>query len=302
MNDMRKKFTPIVVNTDFAENEAKVLVDGRGVLHCALHWAIKNYEGMDVSKALVFCFFQKLKYAARTFHTNRLVFCWESEKLYRTEIYPEYKATRADTHELVDPYMPLFMEMQTAIIPALGFANSLSITGLEADDIIAVLTRQENRLPLAIFSEDGDLYQLIKQNVFQMSVKRATEDTRPSVMSKARFIDIFGLPPGKWGDVKAIGGCRSDGVKGIKGVGEATAIKYLLGQLKGLKHYLIEQNQELIKFNEKLVKLPYEKAPERIELRPDKLNAAAFVEMVKKYDLYSMLESGFWQKFFGEGK
>jgi hypothetical protein len=57
--------------------------------------------------------------------------------------------------------------------------------------------------------------------------------------------------------LKAIAGCASDNVSGVLGVGEKSAVKYILGTLTGKKLADIEANSELVYFNRGLVKLPH---------------------------------------------
>ena len=45
-------------------------------------------------------------------------------------------------------------------------------------------------------------------------------------------MEKYRIKPFEWHKVKAIAGCSSDNVKGVAGVGEITAIKYLKGELK----------------------------------------------------------------------
>ena len=74
--------------------------------------------------------------------------------------------------------------------------------------------------------------------------------------------------------MKAISGCSSDNITGIKGVGEKTAIKYLLGELKETtKTYkaIEEQKEELWKKNGKLTKLPLE-GTKVFEIKEDKVS------------------------------
>jgi 5'-3' exonuclease len=103
--------------------------------------------------------------------------------------------------------------------------------------------------------------------------------------------------------VKAWAGCKSDEVPGITGVGEKTAIKYLLGQLKvtSTKYpkFRTQEAKEMFARNIKLVKLPFERCPE-LTIVPDKLSFEGFLEVCKQYDFNHMLkkeELTKWKKF-----
>jgi 5'-3' exonuclease len=89
------------------------------------------------------------------------VFCWDGgvpgdrpRTPWRKVIYPEYKANRqpSDDAEMVRAQLP---ELHRALC-ILGFP-SVGVPGLEADDLIAILSRPRS----IIYSSDRDLYQLI---------------------------------------------------------------------------------------------------------------------------------------------
>jgi DNA polymerase-1 len=103
-------------------------------------------------------------------------------------------------------------------------------------------------------SGDQDLYQLLDYTDMY-SMPKSTEIKH---ITRQTFIEKYGITPKEWVKVKQIAGCTSDTVPGIKGVGETTAIKYLLGQLKpkSVKYRDIEAGADIIKRNEWLVKIP----------------------------------------------
>jgi len=100
------------------------------------------------------------------------------------------------------------------------------------------------------------------------------------------FIDQYGISPFQWKDVKAIAGCKSDEVPGIKGVGEKTAIKFILKQLKGKKYDLItsEESKKIIERNKKLVYLPHSKT-KKIKFNNDETNLDRFKTIFKKFKM-----------------
>ena len=64
----------------------------------------------------------------------------------------------------------------------------------------------------------------------------------------------------QWHVVKAIAGCETDSIEGVKGIGDILAAKFLRGLVKeGSKTYQkIEQGEAIWKRNMELVKLPLE--------------------------------------------
>lgn len=313
-------------------NYATICIDGRGLLWNATEFALKKFPEVSSMNerytTILWCLFERLSYPITQFNTNKLVWAWESPTSKRTELFPDYKLRRqsevkpGDSEKVkayklknkeknaeLDKLKPFWLEIQKNIIPMLGFRNSFELDGLEGDDIIAQICRQEKRAPMIIFSEDGDMYQCIKQNVACMSVRvmRITADGQPSkprLLDRKRFIKLKGIEPERWADAKAIGGCRTDGVPGIVGVSVDTAIKYLNDPATLLRKdgkpnarlTAILNGSETIAFTDKLVRLPFEGTP-NITLRQDELNKAAFLKLCQLYKLSSLV-SDFWVDFF----
>lgn len=65
--------------------------------------------------------------------------------------------------------------------------------------------------------------------------------------------------------VKAMSGCDSDGVPGIPGVGEVTAVKFIRKELSKTsaiyKTIMSPESAEVVCRNRRLVELPYEAVP-----------------------------------------
>ena len=102
-------------------------------------------------------------------------------------------------------------------------------------------------------STDNDLFQLLRDNVSMLI------NNKKPLYTKAKFEQEHQISVHQWSAVKAISGCDSDGIIGVKGVGEKTAIKYLCYELnKTSKAYKeIEGNPELVALNFNLTHLPF---------------------------------------------
>jgi len=79
------------------------------------------------------------------------------------------------------------------------------------------------------------------------------------MLTEAWLIGEYGIAPSQWADVKAIAGCSSDGVEGVRGVGEKTAAKFLRGNLKPASkaHQAIVAGNNVWRRNLPLVRLPF---------------------------------------------
>ncbi|MCR5326519.1 MAG: DNA polymerase I [Bacteroidales bacterium] len=142
---------------------------------------------------------------------------------FRNKLYPEYKANRAETPQLIiDALEPL-----TAIVKALDIPV-LMIPGFEADDVIgsmAVRSAAEG-LDVYMVTHDKDYGQLVAPHIYQYKPGKSGTDNE--VLGEA---DICG----KWGidttrqviDILTICGDSSDNVPGVQGVGPVGASKLL---------------------------------------------------------------------------
>jgi DNA polymerase-1 len=152
----------------------------------------------------------------------------KSEKTFRTEFYPEYKAHRPDAPEDLIPQFPLIREAVHAFeIPCLEQA------GFEADDLIATYARlaSEAKATTTIVSSDKDLMQLVGNGVTMYDTMK---DRR---IGRAEVIEKFGVGPEKVIEVQALIGDSSDNVPGVPGIGVKTAAQ-LIGEYGDLETLL----------------------------------------------------------------
>jgi len=142
----------------------------------------------------------------------------KSEKTFRTEIYPDYKAHRPDPPDDLRPQFPLMREAVHAFdIPCIEQLR------FEADDLIATYARQacEIGAKVTIVASDKDLMQLINDNVVMYDTMK---DVR---IGRAEVIEKFGVPPEKVIEVQALIGDTSDNVPGVPGIGVKTAAQLI---------------------------------------------------------------------------
>ena len=152
----------------------------------------------------------------------------KSEKTFRTDFYPEYKAHRPDVPDDLIPQFPLIREAVRAFdIPCLEQA------GFEADDLIATYARLacEAKATATIVSSDKDLMQLVNDCVVMYDTMK---DKR---IGRAEVIEKFGVPPEKVIEVQALIGDSTDNVPGVPGIGVKTAAQ-LIGEYGDLETLL----------------------------------------------------------------
>src|SRR4029078_7392113 len=119
----------------------------------------------------------------------------KSERTFRTEFYPEYKANRDAPPDDLIPQFPLTREAVKAFdIPCLEQG------GFEADDIIATYARQdcEAGATTTIVSSDSDLMHLVNDCVIMYDTMKDKKIGIPEVIEK------FGVPPDKVIEAQAL--------------------------------------------------------------------------------------------------
>jgi 5'-3' exonuclease len=259
---------------------------------------------------IIFGFLRQIFTLAKTFNSNKFVFCWDSRNSYRKLIYPQYKSSRhkESTEEQradMDDAFRQFNEIRELLLPSMGFKNIFQQSGYEADDLIAHIV---TRLPddTMIISTDNDLFQLIEDSRYAPIKVYNFKGITDKFLFKKTW---YGLDPIKWAFVKAIAGCSTDEVKGIEGVGYSTAAKYLAGILsdgKTKEKIDSKEGKEMFFRNLRLVGLPYSglKPIRILELQEDEISKEKFAAIFGQYGFRSLLkeqEIKKWGKLFFKG-
>ena len=139
-------------------------------------------------------------------------------KTFRHEMYKEYKANR--------PPMPTDLAEQIEpihrIIELMGI-KLITISGVEADDVIGTLADQarQKQIDTVISTGDKDMTQLVCKNVKVVNTMTGELLDSKGVEKK------FGVPPELITDYLALIGDTSDNVPGVDKVGPKTAVKWL---------------------------------------------------------------------------
>lgn len=182
-----------------------------------------------------------------------LALCWDSRHSYRKMAYPNYKARRPVPEnqlkviEQIDQSIPKLRSWMERI----GFINAI-YPGYEADDIFAGYIGKYPEFNFVVTTNDEDIYQLLSSRVVVYMLRK-----KSFVMTRENFIAEYKIDPSKWACIKAIGGCKSDNIPGVPGIGEKKAIKYILSEGKGECCEVIKEYKSDIAFFYTLTKLPY---------------------------------------------
>jgi DNA polymerase-1 len=230
-----------------------LLIDSHG-LGYRVHHSLGALDG-----GIAFGFLSTILRLAERYSTNQFLFCWEGGGSLRKEESPEYKASRVDKtpeeQAMRKAIHEQFNALRDDVLPSLGFSNHFAQHGYEADDLIASLVMQNPHKPFIVVSSDNDLFQLLQFSNCKAQHLLSTD----RALTASQFMVEHRVPARRWPLVKAMAGCHGDGVKGVPGVAEKTAVKYIIGELgpNSRKSQELAQSQALIYFNYKLVRLPF---------------------------------------------
>src|SRR4029453_15864759 len=195
------------------------LVDGSSYIFRAYHALPplnRKSDGLQVNAVLGFCnmlwkLMRDMKPEERP--THLAVVFDKSERTFRTEMYPEYKANRTEPPDDLRPQFAFIRDAVRAFdLPC------LEQIGFEADDLIATYVRQacEAGATATIVASDKDLMQLVNDCVVMYDTRKDRKWGSPEVIEK------FGVPPEKVIEVQALIGDSTDNVPGVPGIGVKT--------------------------------------------------------------------------------
>ena len=250
-----------------------------------------SYENKPTG--VIYGFLKTVIFFQEMFDTPYIIFCWDSKVNKREEIYPAYKQQRKNKYEdMTDEEIQFEKEfryqmkkLRREYLFQIGFKNVFVQRGYESDDIIASICVNLPMMDEAIIiSSDKDLYQLIRGNVVLYNPQKN------KILTLQGFKKQYGITPYQWIIVKCIAGCNTDEVAGIKGIGEKTVIKYLIGELKETTKAFQKIEKEKVKYTDRnfpLIALPFEGTHNPI-LQKDKISKAGWKAVTEELGMKSI--------------
>ncbi|RMB60331.1 5'-3' exonuclease [Tessaracoccus antarcticus] len=161
---------------------------------------------------------------------DRVACAWDDDwrPAWRTDLVPSYKAHRVEeeiplgvdqeeTPDELGVQVPLIREVLEAVgMPIVGAAEH------EADDVAGTLaTQHEGRC--WVVTGDRDLFQLVDDDTRVIWVGQGV--AKHAVVDSAWLQDKYGVLPERYVDFSVLRGDPSDGLPGVKGVGEKSAAR-----------------------------------------------------------------------------
>ena len=159
------------------------------------------------------------------YNPNRLVACIEGDwrPSWRVELFPDYKANRLDVEgeeeepDTLGPQIPILLDLLEAFgIPLVG------VDDYEADDVMASFAVTEPG-PTKIVTGDRDLFQLVDDKRKISVVYLAKCITNHDHVDLKWIAEKYDIPGERYALFAMIRGDASDGLPGIRGIGEKGA-------------------------------------------------------------------------------
>lgn len=143
---------------------------------------------------------------------------------WRVELVPSYKAHRVieeggAEREVVDEDLSIQVPMIRACLEALG-VPVIGAPDHEADDVLASLARQHAGTSLVV-TGDRDLFQLVDGDTAVVYVARGV--AKHELITPEVLCSRYHLPAERYVDFAVLRGDPSDGLPGVKGIGEKSA-------------------------------------------------------------------------------
>lgn len=275
-----------------------LLIDASNIIHRSFHMSQKRYE--QDSNMQVLLFLRSLKSYADMFKPTAIYCAWDAlldhtQKSFRKQIAAEtYKVNRDKT---IGASVYEKSEEIKMLVEHLGIYNMYPFC-LEADDVIAFLTRQ---LPgkKMIVSSDRDLLQLVSSDVHMYSL------AKKMVVTPDNFEEFAGIARESFLMFKCLVGDASDNIAKVTTPSKAKKIatgiadmSQILSQDQVLQY---QHNDKMMNLHESFNYQPNELP--RMQQQLQQLNHApnfdAFLDSCKRLGLNSIVDnSASWRKTF----
>ena len=214
-----------------------LLVDASSLIYrawFALPDSMKGPAGEPVNA--VHGFIDMLARLVATRQPAGLVCCFDDDwrPEWRVALLPEYKAARVaeDGEEIAGPEEQIPVVRELLGVAGIACAGA---PGSEAEDAIGTLVAHSKKGPIGIVSGDRDLFQLVRDpDVSVLYPRKGVSDL--TVVDEAWIEAKYAIPGRAYLDFAVLRGDPSDGLPGVRGIGEKSAASLIRahGSLPGV--------------------------------------------------------------------
>lgn len=165
---------------------------------------------------------------------THLIAAWDDDwrPAFRVEAIPTYKAHRvaeadeaSDVEEVPDELSPQVPLIVTAL-ELIGIRR-IGVPGHEADDVIGSVVAQSS-VPCLVVTGDRDLFQLVDDaRPVRVLYTAARGVGNAEVIDDSQLLSRYGVTGEQYCDFSLLRGDSSDGLPGVRGIGEKTAAALL---------------------------------------------------------------------------
>lgn len=216
-----------------------LLVDAASLIYRALFAVPDTIRGRDGTAMNAAYGFLDMLARLVSDHDPDFICCaadddWRPE--WRVAEIASYKSSRAEpgsaqeaAEDVLEPQMvPLLEILRRCGIPIVGHP------GYEAEDVIGTLAQRAPKR-VAIVSGDRDLFQLVRDpDIYVLYPRRGVSQL--DVVTETFIAEKYGIPGHAYRDFAILRGDPSDGLPGVRGIGEklASALISRYGSLDGV--------------------------------------------------------------------
>ncbi len=218
-----------------------LIIDGNSILNRGFYGipVLTNSEGIYTNGVygflnIMFKFIEEVK-------PTHIAVAFDVKKpTFRHNIYKEYKGTRKGAPAELIPQFKLMREVLTKMK-----IQIFELEGYEADDILGTISKElEDTFEVVVLSGDKDTIQLASKKTKIMIPKTSKGVTTTEVYDFDKVMEVFGVTPIEFIDVKALMGDTSDNIPGVTGIGEKGALK-IIGEYKSIENAI--ENSDKVK-------------------------------------------------------
>jgi 5'-3' exonuclease len=168
------------------------------------------------------------------YEPTHLVCCWDNDwrPQWRVDLLPSYKGHRvveevatAPDVETVEDDLQVQIPIILDVLAAFGI-TVIGHDGYEADDVIGTLATGAGQ-PVDIVTGDRDLFQLVDDAADVRVLYIARGVGNHDRVDNQWVVDKYGVEARQYADFATLRGDASDGLPGVKGVGDKTAATLL---------------------------------------------------------------------------
>lgn len=204
-----------------------MIIDGKNLVHRLA--ALEPSSERTVAVVV-----EKLTFLLEWYKPSRMIVGWEGDgENWRLEHLPEYKGHRDRSAEIAARVSGA-VEMLPGILAETVF-DQATTRDAEGDDVFGTLAHRfaSQGLDVAIYSNDGDLWQLVTDKITVIKPRRGDQHDLAVTPDYVRTVgpkDVqkhtgAGIEPTSIVDLKGLMGDSGDNIPGVKGVGPKVAIE-----------------------------------------------------------------------------